>query len=202
MLIKGVVLGFSIAAPVGPIGLLCLRRGLKEGFWAAFSSGLGAATADACYGMLGAFGLAAVSAMLIGQSGWLRLIGGLFLLWLAWQTWRSAPPRQAAEGARSGLWKGFLTTLLLTLSNPMTILSFAAIFAGLGLPQGDAVQGALLVLGVFIGSALWWSMLAVLAATLASRVGGRELRWISRASALVLAAFGVWSFVGLFQSLA
>ncbi|MCK9259901.1 MAG: LysE family transporter [Azoarcus sp.] len=201
MLIKGLVLGFSIAAPVGPIGLLCLRRGLEKGFWAAFSSGLGAATADACYGMLGAFGLAAVSALLIGQSDVLRLFGGLFLLWLAWQTWRSMPAPQAAEGRRGGLWKGYLTTMLLTLSNPVTILSFAAIFAGLGLPHGNVEQGLVLVLGVFLGSALWWSMLAALAKTVATRVGVSGLRWINRVSALVLAGFGAWSLLGLVRVL-
>ncbi|TVT55939.1 MAG: LysE family translocator [Azoarcus sp. PHD] len=197
MLIKGLVLGFSIAAPVGPIGVLCLRRGLEKGFWAAFSCGLGAATADACYGLLGAFGLAAVCAILLGHAVWLRLFGGLFLFWLAWQTWRSVPARQAAEAEGGGLWRGYLTTMLLTLSNPMTILSFAAIFAGLGLPQGDTVQGMFLVLGVFIGSALWWCLLAGLATTLARRMGGGGLRWINRVSALVLAAFGVYSFAGL-----
>jgi len=107
MLIKGLVLGFSIAAPVGPIGLLCLRRGLEKGFWAAFSSGLGAATADACYGLLGAFGLAAVCAILLGHALWLRLFGGLFLFWLAWQTWRSVPARQAAKAEGGGLWRGY-----------------------------------------------------------------------------------------------
>ncbi|MBR0565128.1 LysE family transporter [Azoarcus sp. L1K30] len=196
MLIKGLLLGFSIAAPVGPIGLLCLRRGLERGFLAAFTSGLGAATADACYGLVGALGLAAVSTLLIGQTAWLRVGGGIFLLWLAWQTWRAAPSHPAATGGGGRLWRGYLSTLLLTLSNPMTILSFAAIFAGLGIAEGDRGDGVLLVVGVFLGSALWWSMLAWLATHLAARIGPRQLIAINRLSALALGGFAVWSFIG------
>ena len=86
--------------------------------------------------------------------------------------------------------------MLLTLSNPVTILSFAAIFAGLGLPHGNVEQGLVLVFGVFLGSALWWSMLAALATTIATRLGVSGLRWINRVSALVLAGFGAWSLLG------
>ncbi|MFN3986615.1 MAG: LysE family translocator [Rhodocyclaceae bacterium] len=205
MLLKGMLIGLSIAAPVGPIGLLCLRKGLAHGFWPAFTAGLGAATADALYGLVGALGLGAVTALLIEQAGGLKLAGGLFLLWLGWQTWRSAqvspaptapgPTPDARAGGRSTHWRGYLSTFALTATNPMTILSFAAIFAGLGLAQGQAQDALILVTGVFLGSALWWSLLAGIAARGARHLSPTHLTWINRASAAVLGGFGAWALI-------
>jgi threonine/homoserine/homoserine lactone efflux protein len=126
----GMILGFSIAAPVGPIGVLCMRRTLAEGRHYGFISGLGAAAADAVYGAIAAFGLTLISSVLIDQQGWLRLIGGLFLCYLGMRTFFSKVSEQAADVKRGSLWAAFGSTFFLTLTNPMTILSFAAIFAG------------------------------------------------------------------------
>jgi threonine/homoserine/homoserine lactone efflux protein len=149
LIIKGLVLGFSIAAPVGPIGILCLH---------GIVSGIGAATADAFYGALAGFGFTFVTSFLVAQQGWLQIFGGLFLCYLGVSTFFSKPAQEAAAARSVGLFQSFGSTLLLTLSNPMTILSFVAVFASVGL--GGGVQNPFAVVsfigGVFCGSALWW----------------------------------------------
>jgi len=135
LFLQGLILGFSIAAPVGPIGVLCIRRTLADGQAAGFVSGLGAATADAIYGSVAVFGLSGLSAILVGQQAVLRLAGGLFLVYLGARTFLSRPAQAGASAAgsqRRGLTGAYLSTLFLTLTNPITILAFAAIFAGLG----------------------------------------------------------------------
>src|SRR5919201_2008869 len=160
--LKGLVLGFSIAAPVGPIGVLCIRRSLAEGRVVGLVSGVGAATADALYGAVAAFGLTFVSALLVSQEFWLRVMGGAFLCYLGVKTFLTPPSAQPASTGGTGLAGAYTSTLFLTLTNPTTILSFAAIFAGLGVASsgGGYPSAGLLVLGVFAGSALWWLFLS------------------------------------------
>jgi len=198
LLARGLLLGFSIAAPVGPIGILCIRRTLVESRTAGFISGLGAATADALYGCVAAFGLTIVSATLLRGRVWMAWGGGLFLLWLGWRTITARPPALAADAdatapSSRSLWSAWASTFLLTVTNPMTILSFAAVFAGLGL--GSIARGpasaAALVTGVFLGSAAWWFTLSGSVALLRSRVTTSGLTWVNRASGIVLVGFGV-----------
>ena len=188
---RGVVLGFSIAAVVGPIGLLCIRRTLVTGFAIGFVSGLGAATADAIYAAVASLGISALAAELIDQRVWLRLIGGAFLMYLGVRTLRSAPASRAADLPTSGLRLAgaYSSTLALTLSNPMTIMSFAAIFAGIG------ASGADLVAGVFGGSAAWWLVLAALVSRLRTLASQGWLRWVNIGSGLLITGFGVQSVV-------
>lgn len=199
--IRGLILGLSIAAPVGPIGVLCIRRTLASGRAAGFVSGLGAATADMCYGAVAAFGLTAVSGLLIGQAHWIRLVGGVFLCYLGIRTILSKPAQQTASTGKYGLAGAYASTLLLTLTNPPTILSFVAIFAGLGLASTGGGYGAsaLLVLGVFLGSALWWLLLSSSVSMLRSRFDLRALRWVNRLSGLILLAFGLIALLSLIQ---
>lgn len=197
---RGLVIGFSIAAPVGPIGVLCIRRTLADGRLAGLVSGLGAATADAFYGSLAGFGLTLVSNFLVSQQRWLRLVGGLFLLYLGIKTFLSAPasnPGQVIKMSSRGLWGAYLSTLLLTLTNPLTILSFAAIFAGLGLVEtgGDMLSAGTLVLGVFCGSASWWLLLSGGVSLLRRRVTPAMLRWVNRIAGVVILGFGVVALV-------
>ena len=191
--LKGVIIGFSIAAPVGPIGVLCIRRTLAEGRLAGLVAGLGAATADAFYGSVAGFGLAAISGFLIGQAQWFRLIGGAFLCYLGVRTFLSEPVEQAAAAHRAGLLGGYVSTLFLTLTNPMTILSFGAIFAGLGLAgaAGSYANAAILVAGVFCGSALWWVTLSAGVNALRGQFTPRSLGWVNKASGIIIAAFGL-----------
>lgn len=197
--IRGLILGFSIAAPVGPIGVLCIRRTLTAGRGAGFVSGLGAATADMCYGAVAAFGLTAVSGLLIAQSIWIRLIGGAFLCYLGIRTFLSKPAEQTATTGKYSLAGAYASTLLLTLTNPSTILSFVAIFAGLGLASTGSsyAASAQLVLGVFLGSALWWLLLSTGVGLLRSRLDLRALRWVNRLSGLILLSFGLIALLSL-----
>lgn len=199
ILLRGLVLGFSIAAPVGPIGVLCIRRTLAQGRLVGLVSGLGAATADTAYGLVAAFGLTAVSSLLVSQTVWLRVVGGLFLLYLGARTFLARPGERAAAVEGRGLLGAYASTLALTLTNPMTILSFVAIFAGLGLGEtaGDYGAAALLVLGVFLGSALWWLLLSGGVSLLAGRLTPARLVWVNRLSGLVILAFGIVTLVSL-----
>lgn len=192
--LRGMFLGFSIAAPVGPIGALCIRRTLSFGRLAGFVSGLGAASADAVYGSIAAFGLTSIARLLVGQQEWIRLVGGVFLIYLGLRAVlaRPQPPGAGNDGSRQGLAGFYASTLFLTLTNPATILSFAGIFAGLGL--GSGVGGysmpALMVLGVFCGSALWWLLLSSGTGLLRRFMNGDGLIWVNRLSGVVILAFG------------
>jgi len=200
-LLKGLLIGVSIAAPVGPIGVLCIRRTLTDGRLSGFISGLGAATADAVYGGIAGFGLTLVSDFLIHQQLWLRWIGRSFLCYLGIKTLLAAPAKHAAGLKGGGLVKDYLSTLFLTLTNPMTILSFAAIFAGLGIAsEGKHYAGAgLLVLGVFLGSACWWLLLSGLTGAFREKLSHQGLRWVNRISGMIILAFGIIILWGMIQ---
>jgi threonine/homoserine/homoserine lactone efflux protein len=195
LLIKGLVLGFSIAAPVGPMGLLCIRRSLAGGFWLGFITGLGTACADAIYGVMATGGLHAASVILLDNQLAIRLIGGAFLCYLGITTLLAKPAEQTITEQRQGAAGAFASAFILTLTNPLTILSFAAIFAGLGVGlAGNFHSASFIVLGVFGGSSLWWLFLSTLTSYLRSAVTGRWLLLINRVSGLVIAGFGVACF--------
>lgn len=198
-LLRGLVIGFSIAAPVGPIGVLCIRRTLADGRAAGLVSGLGAASADACYGFIAAFGLTFVSNILIDQKLWLHVIGGAFLCYLGVRTFLAQPAAQTIATESTRLVSAYTSTLFLTLTNPLTILSFAAIFAGLGIASASGSYGtaAILVAGVFLGSATWWLLLSGGVALLRSRIDSRALRWVNRISGGIITAFGVVAIASL-----
>jgi threonine/homoserine/homoserine lactone efflux protein len=194
LLAQGVVLGFSIAAPVGPIGVLCIRRTLQNGFKSGLASGLGAASADATYGAIAAAGLTLVADFLARQQTWLGMLGGVFLLFLGVRTFRSPPPEADGRDTQVNTLGGdYLSTFLLTLSNPITILSFAALFGGLSAQGGAASKGYafVLVLGVFIGSALWWLTLATGVSLFRSRFSQGMMLWVNHAAGAVIFIFGL-----------
>jgi threonine/homoserine/homoserine lactone efflux protein len=198
--IKGLVIGFSIAAPVGPIGVLCIRRSVVDGRLIGFVTGLGAATADAAYGAVAAFGLTAVSSFLMGQKFWLALVGGVFLSYLGIRTFFARPPLKAVETRTSGIMPAFASTVVLTLTNPATILSFVAVFAGFGLAASpDYRSASLLIAGVFLGSAAWWLILSSGVGALRSRVDDRWLRIVNRASGLIILSFGAYALAVAFR---
>lgn len=194
---QALLIGLSIAAPVGPIGLLVIQRSLQQGQAAGLATGLGAALADAIYGALGAFGVQAVIGALQSARVPLALGGAGFLCWLAWKTWSAAPPARAAAAADARSLLGCLGgTLLLTLSNPATILSFVAVFGTLGARSAGASPW-LMVAGVLIGSALWWLLLSAGVSRWRHRFDARRQRAVNRASALALAGFALWQLAGL-----
>ncbi len=192
-LLKGIAIGFAIAAPVGPIGILCIKRTLIGGRWAGFFTGLGAALADACYGCIGAFGLTLISTFLLGMQDWLKALGGLFLIYLGIRTFLEKPAKDSQPVKELGYLKDFALTFFLTLTNPMTILSFLAIFAGLGLAQtqGSYNDAGLIVLGVFLGSLLWWIILAECVTFFRKKMSENVLRWVNRCAGMVIIAFGL-----------
>ena len=198
--LRGLVIGLSIAAPVGPISVLCIRRTLADGRAIGFASGLGAAAADGLYGAVAAFGLSLVTNALVDQRRWLQAVGGLFLCYLGVRTWLAVPAATSgpAAGGR-GLTSAWASTFALTLTNPTTIISFAAIFAGLGLGRSVGGYGAasLMVLGVFLGSALWWLILSASVGLLRSAFTPHRLRWVNRGAGAIIAAFGVAALAGL-----
>ncbi len=201
--LKGLVLGFSIAAPVGPIGILCIRRTMTEGRMFGLATGLGAATADALYGTVAALGLTFISGLLLSQRDWLGLVGGGFLLYLGFTTFRANAPTTTVADAKHGIAGSYLSALLLTLTNPMTILFFTAVFAGLGIADaaGDYGSGGLMVLGVFSGSALWWLLLTGGVVLLQTKVETIPLVWINRIAGVVLIVFGaaaLYNVIGRF----
>jgi threonine/homoserine/homoserine lactone efflux protein len=186
---KGLVIGISIAAPVGPIGLLCIQRTLTEGRISGFVSGMGAATADTIYGCIAGLGVTVVSTFLVNQQAWLRLIGGIFLLFLGFRIFISPPAERTEVQGGGNLFARYGSTFVLTLTNPVTILSFAAICAGLGVSAyGDA---GWLVLGVFTGSALWWLTLSSCVHLVRSRIDKKRMQWINRGSGAILMGIGV-----------
>lgn len=201
LLLRGLIIGFSIAAPVGPIGILCIRRTLAAGRASGFLSGLGAATADALYGAVAGFGLTFISSFLIDQRFWFQVIGGAFLCLIGWRTLRAAPAAEAAAAKGGGLLASYASTFFLTLTNPMTILSFAGIFAALGVASTGGSFGAagVLVAGVFIGSAAWWLILSGGVSLVRERFNLGVMRWVNRASGVVLLVFGA---LALAQALA
>lgn len=204
-LLKGLIIGFSIAAPVGPINLLCLRRSLADGRRMGLVSGLGAAAADTTYGAIAAVGLTAVTAFLVNHRPWLQLFGGTFLLVLGLMTMRARPPRrEASTPVHVGrLRDAFVSTYILTLANPMTIVAFTGVFAGLGLgwQTGGTIDALQLIGGVFLGSSLWWLILALLAGTFGRHLNDGMLRLINLIAGGVLASFGLWQFVRLIVEL-
>jgi len=199
ILLKGLLIGLSIAAPVGPIGVLCIKRSLGHGMAAGLATGLGAATADGFYGAVAGFGLATISGFLMAQQTPLRLVGGAVLVWLGAAGFRERPAKERRVKEGRSLLAYYATTVFLTLTNPSTIISFAAVFASVGLAEtaGSYGKAASFVAAVFTGSALWWVVLSGAVSLARARVTPGAVRWINRASGLVLIGFGVSAWASL-----
>jgi len=199
--LKALLIGVSIAAPVGPIGLLTIQRSLQLGPRAGLATGLGAAVADALYGAVGAYGVHALIQALTAARLPLALGGGAYLLWMALQLLRAPVGSAAAQaGKPASAWRHFGSTLLLTLANPATIFSFIAIFGALA-GSGAAASPAAMVAGVFIGSALWWLLLSSGVGRLRGRFDARWQRRVNRLSAAMLGGFALWQLAQAAQTL-
>ena len=193
-LVQGALIGFSVAAPVGINGLICIKRTLTQGKIAGFISGLGAATAHGIFSSVAGLGLTYVSSFLLEQEFWLRLIGGAVLCYLGAKTFMSKPPRKNVElSQNSSLVNAYLTTLLLSFTNPLTILSFAAIFSGssLGSTLNNPTATLQTILGVFAGSACWWLILSSGVEFCRKWITPKNLRLLNYISGVIIAALGV-----------
>ncbi len=199
--LRGIIIGFAIAAPVGPIGVLCVQRTINRGTSFGFVSGLGAATADACYGIVAAFSVAAVFNFLSDHKIWFSLAGGLYLGYLGIKAFRSVPENQVETSNSMGRLRAYLSIFFLTLTNPMTIFSFAAVFAGFGFGNtaGNYLNAATLVIGVFCGSAMWWLTLSGTTGLIRHKFTAKHLRWINRISGIVILGFAAYIILGLIR---
>lgn len=199
LLLKGIALGFCIAAPIGPIGILCIRRTLQYGRLSGLFSGLGAALADVLYASVAAFGLTFVSNFILAGEAWLRLFGGLFLLFLGIKTFLSsgdAPPQKISH---TSLFRDFLSVFLLMVSNPMMIFAFFAIFAGFGLSDARRtyLEALILVFGVLIGSTCWWLLLSEGVTCFRKKMSSQVMLWINKIAGILIFGFGVLAILSV-----
>ena len=192
--LKGFTIGLAIAAPVGPIGLLTIRRTLAHGRAAGILTGLGAASADAIFGSIAAFGITAISSIMIGAKTWLGIIGGIFLIYLGWQTFTSQPAQNPAESKASSLNTMYFSTFALVLTNPISILYFVGIIASVG-AANNPTSATWMVAGVFAGSALWWLTLASIANGLRNKFNPRALKSVNQVSGVIIGVFGVFAVI-------
>jgi threonine/homoserine/homoserine lactone efflux protein len=196
--LKGLIIGFAMAVPIGPVGVLCLRKTLAEGHSRGMIVGLGAATADSLYGSIAAFGLTFLSDVIVSEQFWLRLVGGGILLFLGIRTWRAKRKDPILPFGNKGLLGSYVSAFLLALTNPVTILAFLAVFAAFGLGHRLIILTAcILVLGVFTGSSLWFLTLGYIATLFRKNLDSGGLRWVNRVAAVLLMLSGVTAFVSL-----
>lgn len=195
--IKGLIIGFLIAAPVGPIGILCIRRTLTHGRLHGFASGLGAAAADTIYGFIAAFSLTFISDYLVAHQTLFRIIGAVFICTLGIRTFLSHTNTRSKSPAASDLAADFSTTFVLTLMNPITILAFTAVFAGVGIEHSTHSLEGFLVAGVFAGAASWWFLVTTVAGLFHRKISSENILWLTRISGVIIIAFGLFIFLDL-----
>lgn len=200
LLLKGCLIGFSIAMPVGPIGLLCIRNSLARGMIYGLMSGLGAACADTLFGALGGFGVSAIGIFLDKYHLVLELMGAFFLFYLGGSTFFEKIEESKESRMESSYLKAFISTFLLTLTNPLTVLSFAGVYAGLGVGalSNDFLTPLIITAGVFIGSALWWIILSAGSSCFKEKMNHEAKKWLNRISGTVILGFG---FVALLAAI-
>jgi threonine/homoserine/homoserine lactone efflux protein len=199
----GILFGLVLAAPVGPVAALCFERTVTEGRWHGFLSGLGAAFADAIFGAIAAFGMGTVSSWIADHQGNLRLVGGTVLVLLAIKTVTAPAPKQTNKVAgrvhTESLPQDFISAFVLAITNPLTVIAFLGLFAtwGIGAAEISLWDGAWLVGGVFVGSAVWWIALSAVAGLIRDIIDVVYQRWINRISALILFASGLFVLASL-----
>ena len=197
--IKGAIIGFSIAAPVGPVGIKCIRKTLQFGRWSGLFSGLGAAFADMTYGIVAAFGLSVISDFLVTHTMWIRLIGGILLIALGTKTFLAKPSKKPEPVSHMSLVTDFISTFFLTLTNPLTLLAYLAVFAGIGLSNvsDNHFDAAWLVFGVFVGSTCWWLILSEGVTFFRHKITYKVMVGINRVAGMLIISFGVLALVSL-----
>jgi threonine/homoserine/homoserine lactone efflux protein len=194
-LCKGLIIGILIAAPLGPVGLLCVRRTLTHGRLSGQLSGLGAATAHSFYGLLAGLGIAGVSSFLLKSQAVLGIVGGLFLCYLGIKTFRTRPADHSVSTHGVKRIQNYASTLALAVTNPLTIMSFVSIFVGFGVKAEHYFDPLLLMVGIFLGSMVWWLSLTFVVSLFRHRMNARSLLLINKASGLFIFAFGIASLM-------
>jgi threonine/homoserine/homoserine lactone efflux protein len=198
ILLKGALIGFAMAVPIGPIGIMCIRKTLAEGHSRGLIIGLGAATADSLFGIIAAFGLTFVSDAIAGQHFWLSLVGGGLLLFLGIRTFRTKRNDPTIPFDNDGLLRSYVSAFLLALTNPVTIFAFVAVFAAFGMGHKLVIFSAcILVFGVFSGSCLWFLTLGYIATLFRNKLDSDGLRWVNRISGVLIILSGIAAFASL-----
>ncbi len=197
LFLKGIFIGLLIAIPVGPVGILCIHRVIAKGKLAGFFSGLGAAAADGLYGAVAAFGLTLISDFLIGQHLWIRLLGGIFIVFIGIRMYFAKPVTNIEETVPNTLGRDFLSTFIITITNPLTIMGFLAIFAGLNLinPQRGFLDASILVSGVVTGSGIWWIALIMIFGFIRSKFKFSYLNTVNKIVGILIALLGIAALV-------
>lgn len=190
--LKGIFIGFAMAVPIGPIGIMCIRRTLTQGRLRGMIIGLGAATADLIYGCIAAFGLTIISDTLVSQRIWIRLAGALLLLYLGFRTFRKTPADPRIPVHNSGIFRTYITAFFITLTNPLTIFAFLAVFAALGLGSDlGNFSASALVAGVFFGSALWFLLLSSVVTLFRKKLDMEGLGWVNKIAGMLIIISGI-----------
>lgn len=199
-ILKGIIVGFALAAPVGPLGVLCIRRTLAYGSKRGLIVGLGAAVADILYGIIAAFGITLISDFIIKEQQWIRLVGGFFLIILGYYTLRAHPSVKKEINGGNGHVRAFFSTFIVALTNPITLFSFAAVFASIGLGEikGDYIYGLFLVVGIFIGTMAWFSLLTTIVRFFREKINTNGMSLVNKIAGAILIIFGV---VAIYSSL-
>jgi threonine/homoserine/homoserine lactone efflux protein len=196
--LKGLIIGFAMAVPIGPLGVMCIRKTLAEGHTRGLIIGLGAATADSLFGSIAAFGLTFISDVIASQHFWLRLVGGGLLLFLGIRTFRAKRKDPSIPLDNKGLLRSYVSSFVLALTNPVTIFAFVAVFAAFGLGHRlNIISACILVLGVFAGSCLWFLTLGYVATLFRKKLDSKGLRWVNRISGVLIILSGVAALVSL-----
>lgn len=198
--LKGILIGFAIAAPVGPIGILCIRRTLSGSYALGLVTGLGAAVADTFYGAIAGFSLVSIANFIKNNNFYLRLFGGILLAWIGLSIFRAPPRGLGQENADEGtFFHAFTSAFFLTISNPITLLVFGVAFAAMSIsPAGDSLlQAFVLVFGVFLGAAIWWFSLSTSVHLMHHKLSDTQLLWINRSSGVMLIVFSIYILLSL-----
>lgn len=195
--IKGFIIGISIAAPIGPTAIMCLRKSLSNGFLSGFSAGLGGATACTVYGATVIFGLTAISHFMIGAQLWIRLIGGCFLIYLGIKTWKAEPQINNGNHCRSTLKNDYSSTFFITMTSPMTLILFAAMCSGLDFGRAGLIPQLFMLVGIGAGGIFWWFLFTWIASLLRKKLTYNILKQVNRLSGMVIIIFALVAFMSV-----
>jgi threonine/homoserine/homoserine lactone efflux protein len=201
LVLKGIIVGISVSAPLGPLGILCIQRTINKGFFAGFVSGLGAAVADILYASVAGFGISIIADFLKEHELFIRALGGIIVLVVGFLIFNSNPVKQIRhqKTQKRTYVSDFFSSIVITITNPLTIVFFGAVFAGFGLDESTTLNPILLTLaGIFSGALLWWMSLTIVVNIFRHKIRLRNLYWINKITGIIVAVFGVAVFVSIF----
>lgn len=201
LFIDGFTLGLAVAAPIGPVGVLCIKKTLSSGLAIGLFAGFGASIAKVIYGIVVGFGLTSVSNFLINYNTYISIIGAIFLTYLGIKIFMTKPVMNCDSVQKENKISAFTTMFLLTIMNPMTVLSFLAVFSGLGIANtaSSYSNGLVLISGIFCGSMSWWIFLCSMVNLFRQKINGSILSWINKVSGIIIVTFAAMIILSIFK---